>query len=89
MTSTFLLPFAMGTCTGVGGNLMIDAFGIVAIVAMTPLIVIQLMGLVYQFRTKYAAALTIQQTEAISAEAIAAGGEGINWGKIYVYGEDI
>jgi hypothetical protein len=83
MTSTFLLPFAMGTCTGVGGNLMIDAFGIVAIVAMTPLIVIQLMGLVYQFRTKYAAALTIQQTE-----AIAASGEGIHWGKIYVSGED-
>jgi hypothetical protein len=88
MTSTFLLPFAMGACAGVGGNLMIDAFGIVAIVAMTPLIVIQLMGLVYQFRTKYAAALTIQQTAAISAEAIAAGGEGINWGKIYVYGEE-
>jgi hypothetical protein len=83
MTSTFLLPFAMGACGGVGGNLMIDAFGIVAIVAMTPLIVIQLMGLVYQFRTKYAAALTIQQTAAIGA-----GGEGINWGKIYVYGED-
>jgi len=87
MTSTFLLPFAMGTCTGVGGNLMIDAFGVVAIVAMTPLIVIQLMGLVYQFRTKYAAALTIQQTAAISAAVT--GGEGINWGKIYVYGDDV
>jgi len=84
MTSTFLLPFAMGTCTGVGGNLMIDAFGVVAIVAMTPLIVIQLMGLVYQFKTKYAAALTIQQTAAISA----ASSESINWGKIYVYREE-
>ena len=63
---------------------MIDAFVVVAIVAMTPLIVIQLMGLVYRFRTKYAAALTIQQTAAISAAA----GEGINWGKIYVYGEE-
>ena len=84
MTSTFLLPFAMGTCNGVGGNLMIDAFGVVAIVAMTPLIVIQLMGLVYQFRTKYAAALTMQQTAAISSSS----GKVINWGKIYVYGED-
>jgi hypothetical protein len=82
MTSTFLLPFAMGTCNGVGGNLMIDAFGIVAIVAMTPLIIIQLMGLVYPPRTKYAAALTVQQTAAISAAA----GKGINWGKIHVYG---
>jgi hypothetical protein len=48
MTSTFLLPLAMGTCEGVGGNLMIDAFGIVAMVAMIPLVVIQLMGLVYK-----------------------------------------
>jgi len=55
---------------------------------MTPLIVIQLMGLVYQFRTKYAAALTLQQTAAIGAAVSAAEGEGINWGKIYVYGEE-
>jgi hypothetical protein len=79
MTSTFLLPFAMGTCEGVGGNLMIDAFGIVAMVAMTPLIVIQLMGLVYQFRTKQAAALTEQQTAAIST---AATGKVVDWDKI-------
>jgi hypothetical protein len=52
MTSTFLLPFAMGTCEGVGGNLMTDAFGIVAMVAMTPLFVIQLMGLVYRHKLK-------------------------------------
>ncbi|MDR2094899.1 MAG: DUF1538 domain-containing protein [Treponema sp.] len=47
MTSTFLLPFAMGTCEGVGGDLMIDAFGIVSMVAMAPLVVIQLIGLIY------------------------------------------
>ncbi|MCL2129222.1 MAG: DUF1538 domain-containing protein [Treponema sp.] len=52
MSSTFLLPLAMGTCEGVGGDLMIDAFGIVAMVAMTPLIVIQLMGLVYNLKQK-------------------------------------
>lgn len=45
MTSTFLLPLAIGACIGAGGNIMTDAFGIVAMVAMTPLIVIQLMGL--------------------------------------------
>jgi hypothetical protein len=55
MTSTFLLPFAMGTCEGIGGNLMTDAFGIVAMVAMIPLIIIQLMGLLYVKRTKAAA----------------------------------
>jgi hypothetical protein len=79
VTSTSLLPFALGTFEGLGGNLMIDAFGIVAMVAMTPLIVIQLMGLVYQFRTKQAAALTEQQTAAISS---AAAGKVIDWDKI-------
>jgi hypothetical protein len=52
MTSTFLLPLAMGTCEGAGRDLMIDAFGIVAVVAMTPLIIIQLMGLIYGRRMK-------------------------------------
>jgi len=85
MSSTFLLPFAMGTCEGVGGNMMIDAFGIVAMIAMTPLIVIQMMGLVYQFRTKQAAALTEQQTAAISTAAADAG---VDWGKITVFEEE-
>ena len=44
MTSTFILPF--GACTALGGNVMTDAFGIVAMVAMTPLITIQSIGLV-------------------------------------------
>ncbi len=45
MTSTFMLPFAMGACEAIGGNLMTDAFGIVAMIAMTPLITIQILGL--------------------------------------------
>lgn len=45
MTSTFILPFAIGACEAAGGNVMTDAFGIVAMVAMTPLITIQVMGL--------------------------------------------
>ena len=46
MTSTFILPFAVGACTALGGNVMTDAFGIVALVAMAPLITIQSIGLV-------------------------------------------
>ncbi len=46
MTATFLLPLAQGACTAVGGDLAADAFGVVAMVAMTPLITIQLLGLV-------------------------------------------
>ena len=52
MTATFLLPFAMGACEAVGGNIITDAFGIVAMVAMTPLITIQIMGFVYQLKNK-------------------------------------
>ncbi len=50
MTATFLLPFAMGACSAVGGNIMTDAFGVVAMVAMTPLVTIQVMGLSSQVR---------------------------------------
>lgn len=52
MTSTFLLPLSIGVCKAIGGNLMTDAFGVVALVALTPLIAIQFMGLVYQLKTE-------------------------------------
>lgn len=45
MTTTFMLPFAVGACEMLGGNVMLDAFGIVALIAMTPLITIQILGL--------------------------------------------
>jgi len=46
LTSTFILPFAVGVCMVLQGdaNIMKDAFGIVSMVAMTPLITIQLLG---------------------------------------------
>ena len=50
MTATFLLPLAMGACEALGGNVITDAFGIVAMVAMTPLITIQIMGLVFKLK---------------------------------------
>jgi hypothetical protein len=52
MTATFLLTFAMGACTAVGGNVVTDAFGLVALVAMVPLIAIQVLGLVHRSKTK-------------------------------------
>ena len=77
LTATFLLPLAMGACQGVGGSLMNDAFGIVAMVAMTPLIVIQIMGLLYG-RTIKAAAKHAQLQALDSAVA----------GEIIEYGEE-
>ena len=50
MTATFLLPFSMGACEALGGNVVTDAFGVVAMVAMTPLITIQILGLIYQIQ---------------------------------------
>ena len=46
MTSGFILPFAVGACVGLQGESAVlrDAFGVVAMVAMTPLITIQLLG---------------------------------------------
>lgn len=52
MASTFLLPFAIGASDALGGNVAQDAFGIVAMVAMTPLITIQMLGLLYKLKTK-------------------------------------
>lgn len=50
MTAAFLLPFAMGACKVAGGNPATDAFGLVAFVAMTPLIAVQIPGLIWHVR---------------------------------------
>lgn len=60
MTSTFLLPLAMGACLAAGGNVVTDAFGVVALVAMAPLIAIQIMGLIYVRKAKAKTALPSQ-----------------------------
>lgn len=44
MSATFLLPLAMGASVALQGNILSDAFGIVALVAMTPIVTIQLLG---------------------------------------------
>lgn len=68
MATTFLLPFAMGACASLGGNIMTDAFGVVAMVAMTPLITIQGLGLVYRFKTRH-------MDDAVIADATSGDGE--------------
>lgn len=52
MTATFLVPFAVGACTAVGGNVVTDAFGLVALVALTPIIAIQILGLIYKLKQR-------------------------------------
>lgn len=52
MTAAFMLPFAMGISTAVGGNVMTDAFGLVAMVAMMPLITVQIMGAITTVKSR-------------------------------------
>ena len=55
MTATFMLQFMMGASTALGGNVLTDAFGVVAMVAMMPLLSIQVVGVMYEGKAKRAA----------------------------------
>ena len=52
MTATFMLQLVMGASIALGGNVLRDAFGVVALVAMMPLLSIQLVGFLYERRAK-------------------------------------
>ncbi len=52
MTATFMLQFMMGASTAAGGSVLRDAFGVVAMVAMMPLISIQTVGFIYERKAK-------------------------------------
>ena len=71
MTATFLLPFAMGACESIGGldRIVTDAFGVVAMVAMTPLITIQILGAVYKVKKHREDAVRAQLKSSISGYA--------------------
>ena len=69
MAATFVLPFAIGASEALGGSIMTDAFGIVAMVAMTPLITIQILGLFYKLRMR-AAGLEAADTALAQEETI-------------------
>jgi hypothetical protein len=60
MATTFLLPFALGATEAMGGNPMTDAFGIVAMVAMMPLVTVQAIGLIYMVKSRRAEKLEAQ-----------------------------
>lgn len=61
LTSTFILPFAIGVCVALGGNILSDAFGIVAMVAMTPLITIQTLGFTSISRKRFGEKLAMKK----------------------------
>ena len=56
LTAAFMLPFAMGAVQALGGNVMTDAFGLVALVAMMPLITVQIMGAISVLTSRHSVA---------------------------------
>ena len=52
MMSAFVLPLCTGACAALEGNVMTDAFGCVALVAMAPIISIEIMGLIHKIKTE-------------------------------------
>ena len=65
MMSAFVLPLAIGACSTLGGNIMTQAFGCVAFVALTPIISIQICGLIYSLKAKRAISRFTTEREVI------------------------
>ncbi len=52
LTTTFLLPIAIGACYVLGGNVYTDAFGLASMVSLVPIITVEITGLFYEFKTR-------------------------------------
>ncbi len=72
MTATFLLPLASGACMAIyqsssdyASKMLQNGFGVVALVAMTPLIVVQTVGLIYKIKSKISARNIVLELEPI------------------------
>ena len=66
-----MLAIAMGACVAAGGDILTDAFGVVALVALTPLIAIQLMGILYQFKLRAEDKVAVvEETEILAVDAM-------------------
>ena len=50
MSTTFVLSLTLGASVAVGGNPATDAFGMIAMIAMAPLITIQILGLIFKYK---------------------------------------
>ena len=52
MTATFILAFAQGAAESIeGANVLVDGFGIISMVALTPLITLQILGLIFKAKS--------------------------------------
>jgi hypothetical protein len=46
------MPLAIGATYALGGNIMTDAFGVIAMVALLPPITVQILGLIYRIKLR-------------------------------------
>lgn len=69
MSAAFVLPFTIGVCNALGGNVIMDAFGVVGMIAMMPPITVQVMGVIYQLKLRKAEKLEATELEQDAAEA--------------------
>ena len=71
MAATFLLPLSIGVCTARGAGadqIMIDAFGTIALVAMTPTVSIQIVGIIYKIKLSRSKAAVTEDTDILIIE---------------------
>lgn len=47
LTTSFLLPLCIGACVSLEKNIMTEAFGVGSLVSLTPIIVVQILGIIY------------------------------------------
>jgi hypothetical protein len=53
MTATFVLAYAQGAAEAIeGANVLVDGFGMIAMVAMTPIIALQILGLIFKIKSR-------------------------------------
>ncbi len=53
MTATFILAYTQGAAEAIeGANVLVDGFGVIAMVALTPLIALQILGLIFKVKSK-------------------------------------
>lgn len=53
LTTTFLLPIAIGSCVALGGNVYTDAFGLASMVSLVPIITVEIVGLIYDVKSRF------------------------------------
>ena len=73
MAATFLLPLSIGICTARGATsdqIMIDAFGTIALIAMAPTITIQIVGIIYKIKLSHSKTAASEDTDILIVESL-------------------